>query len=58
MLKGFKFTSSVITEMWKIQWVKETTSFLEGFIEAQLNILKWLCTHEPSGVKELYIYNV
>lgn len=44
--------------MWKIQWVKETTSFLEGFIEAQLNILKWLCTHEPSGVKELYIYNV
>ena len=44
MLKGFnKFTKSVIVEMWKMWWVKETTSFFEGFIEAQLNTLKWLC---------------
>ena len=43
MLKGFKLTESVIMEMWKIWWVKETTSFFEGFVEAQLSILKWLC---------------
>lgn len=41
-VKRFKLTESVI-KMWRITWVKETTSFFEGFVEAQLNILKWLC---------------
>lgn len=43
MLKGFKLTKSVTMVMWKIWWVKETTSFFEGFVKAQLSILKWLC---------------
>lgn len=51
MLKGFKLTKSIIMEMQKIQWVKETTSFFEGFVEAQLN--NGFVTYEPSGVKEL-----
>lgn len=40
-------------ELWKMQWVKETTSFFEGFVEAQLNLTKWLCYIGTSGVKEL-----
>lgn len=43
MLKGFRLTKIMMMEMWKKSWVKETTSFFEGFVEAQLDITKWLC---------------
>lgn len=51
MLKGCQLTKSVIMEMRKISQVKETTSFSEGFAEAQLNVQNGFVTPEPSGVK-------
>lgn len=41
--------------MQRIQWTKETTSLCEGFVEAQLNILKWLCCPRAIWCEELCI---
>lgn len=38
-----KLTKSVTMVMRKIWWVKETTSFFEGFVKAQLSILNGFC---------------